>query len=48
MWRYAVRDWNPNSGVPLEEWAKQWADEGWEFWAGTGTAAEVNGARCGA
>jgi hypothetical protein len=30
VWRYALKDWHPDSGLTLEEWRAELAAEGWE------------------
>lgn len=46
MPQYLLHDWDPTSGVTLEDWAQDLADRGWHSWSGTGgTWAVINGRR---
>lgn len=44
--QYLMHDWDPESGVTLEDWARALAEQGWRSWEGTGgTWTTINGVR---
>ena len=45
MPQYLLHDWDPNSGVTMEAWARDLADKGWVTWAGPGCWTSIDGRR---